>query len=390
MMVKEIILFCYGDSTNISTWSNIPYLLGKTLEKKTITVHRVNLAPPYVFEFLWNKIILNILRFFFKGIQYEASRSLIVRFLANAKIKQSVKKYNADLCIFTSFSFYNKYNDIPSLLLCDWSYETLIKERLKRKPYILESIFINKEQSALKNADLIISLFPEAKDSIKKQIPQSNVQWANFNVVNTVYEGSIDSDELILNKYNSNKILFIGKKHYIKGAELLIKSFLVLKQKYPKLELHIVGLEKNDIKGLFGNELNDIFFYGFLHKERDNEKNIYYDLILSAKIFINPTPIWGGYSSTIESMYYYTPVILSPYKDFVKEFGEDIDFGIYNNTFSENDLVENISKILELDESNYRSISKRAHDVVKDYTWDNYVDWMIKEFAFVKHVGNKL
>ena len=41
--IEEVIFFTYGDSSDASTWSNVPYLFTRTLEKKGITVRRVNL-----------------------------------------------------------------------------------------------------------------------------------------------------------------------------------------------------------------------------------------------------------------------------------------------------------------------------------------------------------
>ena len=41
-----------------------------------------------------------------------------------------------NIVFFMSLSFYNKWNKLqPSILLGDWTYEFIIKERLKRKPY---------------------------------------------------------------------------------------------------------------------------------------------------------------------------------------------------------------------------------------------------------------
>ena len=151
--------------------------------------------------------------------------------------------------------------------------------------------------------------------------------------------------------------------------------FIEVKKTYPLLELHIIGLSNNDFKEL----PKDVFCHGFLRKENKKECTTYYNLLLDSKIFINPTPKWGGYSSTIESMFYYTPIIISPYKDFVEEFGTNIDFGLYNEQFTIKSLKNNINSILSLDNIKYMNMCSSSHNKVKNYTWTNYVKWIIEE-----------
>ena len=78
----------------------------------------------------------------------------------------------------------------------------------------------------------------------------------------------------------------------------------------------------------------------------------------------------------IEAMYFYTPVVVSPFDDFVQEFGEMIDFGRYNRDFSEDCIAENIKKLMDSDD--FLKTCRQAHEAVKDYTWDRYVDKVLK------------
>jgi glycosyltransferase involved in cell wall biosynthesis len=121
---------------------------------------------------------------------------------------------------------------------------------------------------------------------------------------------------------------------------------------------------------------NDIFCYGYLHKEVANECDLYYKLLLSAKIFVNPASQWGGYSSTVEAMFYGCPVIVSPYDDFVENFGGEIDFGIYHTSGK---LSDEIYAVLNMPTNDYRRMAKNGADRVKDYTWDNYVYHFLRD-----------
>ena len=93
---------------------------------------------------------------------------------------------------------------------------------------------------------------------------------------------------------------------------------------------------------------------------------------MKARFIINPSPVWAGYSSIIEAMYFCTPVITTPYKDFVSEFGESIDFGYYIEDFSEIGIGEIIEKMCKT--ACYAEMCKIAHDKVNNYTWDSYVE----------------
>ncbi|MBR5919280.1 MAG: glycosyltransferase, partial [Prevotella sp.] len=116
----------------------------------------------------------------------------------------------------------------------------------------------------------------------------------------------------------------------------------------------------------------------FLRKDVEDECRRYYELLKGAKVIVNPTPKWAAYSSLIEAMYFYTPVIVSPFDDFVQEFGETIDFGRYNREFSADCIAGNIRNLLESTDADYSETCKRAHEAVKDYTWSRYVDKVLK------------
>ena len=189
-MVNKVIFFTYGDSSDASTWSNVPYLFTKTLRDKGITVYDVNLAGNKWLRRFFDRIIVPVFSIFFPDHQYSFSRSRMLRLINNYKIKNSVKKHsNADLCIFTNFDYYNKFTDIPTLLFCDWTYDVLINDRLKRKTYFFENWFLSQQKDAIVNAKYVISLFPECAASIKNTYPTANVQYLGSNVINSMFTG---------------------------------------------------------------------------------------------------------------------------------------------------------------------------------------------------------
>lgn len=378
--IKEVMFFSIGDSSDASTWSNVPYLFTKHLEKKGILVRRINLKSPSLFnqltEKIWNRLIYKILNLFFKRIHYYYSRCFLSTRSSYSIIKKSLKKYpQVDFCIFIGYDYINKFNNIPSLLFGDWTLEVLIKERENRNPFYIEKKLIEMENDNINSAAIVVSLFAQCKESMKRANPKANIIAFDKNVINNLYDGAIQAKEILEKKEQSKCILFVGRGNYLKGAQLLVETFHELYQEDNSLQLHIIGLTKKQFEGLPND---NVYFHGFLRKDVKEERDLYYELLINAKVVVNPTPIWGGYSSIIESMFFYTPVILSPFKEFVSEFGSEISFGIYNHHFEKETLLRNIEKIMYMPHSDYQQMSISAHKSVESYTWDNYVDNIIR------------
>jgi glycosyltransferase involved in cell wall biosynthesis len=370
--LKEIIVFSeQGDPREVKTWSNVPFLLVKTFEDKGIIVHTVNLdIQDYV-----QKVIRKIWDFFFikviKTEFYDYSRSSLYYFIIKFKIKAAIKRYiNADSFIFTTFSFSaSDISNKPNILFCDWTIEHHVKYYLNREPNFLEQLAINRQNAIIEKADAVFVLFPEIADTMKKRYSNQNIFY-NGNVINNL---SVSDAESIINKKNSKNLLFIGGPKYLNGALDLVKAYLILKETIPELKLNLVGIDQSDI---------DVFeegitCHGYLDKGIIGQANKYYKLLNEATVFINTTPKWGAFSACVEAMYFYTPVIVTAYDEFIKTFGKSIDFGIYYNSLESN-LSSTIKKILLYED--YNELCINAHDSVNGFTWDKYVDKMIETY----------
>ena len=365
---KEITVFSYGDSNDISTWSNVLYLFTKTLEEKGYKLHRVDISPNKIINRLFNTISYLIFkRFLRRKACPEFHRTWLHRFITYQRIKRATKLYpNAQLNLFLSFAFYNKYSNRPNILWCDWT-DRIVIERLEREPRFYERVSLRHEDNIMQKADRVYTMFPKCKEHME-ELYGRKVIYLNRNVVNTVYNGDFDIEKNIETRYASNKILFIGNIRYIGAAKELVKAFEILKKDNCGLELHIIGMTKEQMN------VNDdnIHCYGYLKKNINGECDLYYSLLHSCKVFVNPAQQWGGYSSSIEAMYYGTPIIIAPYNDFVCEFGTDINFGRYTNNKEE--LHKTINSILNSDQEKYKAMCYNAYNRVSDYTWSNYIN----------------
>ncbi|QEK52214.1 glycosyltransferase [Pedobacter aquae] len=376
--IKEISVFTFGDSTLVRTWSNVPYMLTKTLEKQGYKINRININPNRYLQSFYNRVIYKLTLLLKNDNVYLYERTYINYILTFIKIWRYNKKYpNADLNIFTNFSFYNKYSARPNILLCDWDLSIGINDRLGRKPYYFEQQAIRRQMRVIEHADLVISLFPKSADIMKKMYKNPNIFHLNQNVINSLYEKELDEAAILKIKEKSFDLLFIGSTNYIAGAKLLITAYVNLKIDYPMLKVKIIGIRGEEL-----GELPDgVEAFGYLDKNLENDNRRYYDLLINAKVFVNPTPVWGGYSSTIEAMYFYTPIIIAPYEEFTTEFGEEISFGRYCNEFE----VLHLQHLLEdeINSPNYRNHCLNAQEKVKNYTWDNYVKLLLEKFSDV-------
>jgi hypothetical protein len=308
----------------------------------------------------------------------------LFKYFAERKIRKAIlQNPHADLCLFMGYGFYNKWNNIPSLLFSDWTTEMDIQK--KRKPNFLEKRIIQQEEEAINNAQYVISLFPVCCEEMKKRYPKANIHFLGGNVINDLsgirlkvkgerledISRDIYVEDLIEKKAKSKKLLFIGRKTtYLEAAKKLIEAYKLLKQEevYKDYSLDIVGCAESDFDSL----PEGVTCYGFLNKSDERDRKTYYDLLLGAKVLVNANPKWGAFSSTVEAMYYYTPVIVSPYQDFVENFGEKIDFGVYSQEFRAENLANDIKTVINSE--NYTEMCNFAHENVKSYTWENYVE----------------
>lgn len=375
-MIKEIIFFANGNPESAQTWSNVPKCFIDTLRRKGIVVHPVGLANERLQDVYDNFVrrVIKVLTLWYDEPRYYGYTWLHRR-LAERRIKKAVEAYpDADYCFFINYAFCNKYGEIPSLLLSDWT--NAINLRRHGKPVArFQKRFCQQEKEAVERAKHVISIFPLCAEEMRQLYPTANIHYLGGNVINDLSGEPLQADEILDRKNVSQRILFIGKPDRYKGSAVkLMEAMEILRkdEKYKDLELDIIGIQKNQLP-----QVPDyVHCHGFLHKDDKKECRKYYELLKNAKVIVNPTPKWAAYSSIIEAMYFYTPVIVSPFDDFVKEFGEEIGFGRYNQEFTAADIAGNIRGVMESER--YLAMCNCAHETVKDYTWDRYVDKILQ------------
>ena len=364
--MKKIILYTCGDSTKLSTWSNVPYLFSGALERSGVDLVRVDISPSKVINRIFNTLSFYLFR---KVCRFRACpefhRTWLHRFIVYRRMKKVANLYpDAKLNLFLSYGFTNPYSSAPSVLWCDWTDEIVI-QRLGRSIKWYEIGSIKHERCVMKQASAVYTMFPKCREQMEQMYGRAIVH-LNRNVVNDASGKDVNIDELVRARAQSNMIIFIGNHRYRGAALQLIDAFKKLQKSNNQLELHIIGMNTQDL-GCEGNK--GIFCYGYLSKDDEKQRNIYYTLLHGARVFVNPAVLWGGYSSTIEAMYFACPIIVTPYADFIAEYGDDISFGRYLKP--EDDLADSITSVMNSER--YTEMCYKAHEMVADYTWDNYM-----------------
>lgn len=368
--IREITVFSIGDSNQLKTWSNVPYFFTKTLEEKHIKVNRINIEENKFFNLMYKYSIYIFYKLINRNSNHTYFRSRLNYILTNRKIKKAIQTYNqSDALLFLTYSFSApKQKNKKVILFSDWSYLYYIETFLKREPVLFEKKTLSNEEEHINDADIVLSLFPKSHEFNLKHYTNEH-QYYLGNVINSNYQ--LNKENIITKKTNSHKLLFIGNNKYIQGAIDLISAF---KQLSTEAELHIIGLKANEV----GVSAQHVFYHGYLDKGIAAENELYYQLITESKAIVNTNPNWGAFSAMTEAMYFFTPVITSPYEEFTKTYGSNIDFGFYVAPNSEKELTQKLEIILSNTDETQLKLMNNAHEKVKDFSWNSYTEKVLK------------
>jgi glycosyltransferase involved in cell wall biosynthesis len=377
LSIRNITVFSQGDSSSSKTWSNIPYYLTNTLRNKGINVNAINVEPKGILRVFYDKFLCRILRHtFWRDTTYTYERSRSFQRAVNAKMKTALKAYpNTDVFISTSFSFHpGSMTEKPCILFCDWNYEFLISQFKEKSPDWFEKKGISIQDRVIQSADLVVSLFPNMAQYMSEQYPNTKVLYLG-NVINSEpFEISINE---LGNRFGDPHIIFVGMPRYINGLTSLIEAVTSINNNGTRLGLDIIGMNQSDVSS--STFPSYIRFHGYLEKSKDNQLEQYNSLMKSALAFINTTPQWAGFSSTLEAMYFGLPVYTSRYHSFVETFGSSLNFGDYCESNNPKDIETFISSLLKLSQDEYVSLCQNARKKAEPFTWSAYVDKLISK-----------
>ncbi len=364
--IRQATVFSLGDSSALSTWSNVPYFFTETLLHKGVQVNRVDLAPRLLAKAL-NRALVLCLRLFHSKSTFDYTRSIVHYWDVRRRIAKAERRFpDSDVNIFLTFSFSSAgLSDKPVVLFADWTYDHCITHFRERSPDRFEQGSVAREDFQIESADHVFVLFPRVAEHMRARYHNPNIHYLG-NVVNALIP--VDSAAVLRTKCSSSNLLFIGGKKYIEGARRLIAAYELLKPSFPALTLTLIGLSRQDFRSLPAG----VECHGYLDKGRDDQRNTYYELMRNARVIVNTTPKWGAFSAMIEAMQFFTPVIVTPYDEFVRTFGRDIPFGMYCEDEHPSTLATLIEQMLT--SARYARLCTEAHAAVQAFSWPAYID----------------
>jgi len=174
--ITEINLFTVGDSAQLSTWSNLPYFISKTLLEKGIKLNRIDLSPNRFLNKLSSIFYEPFIKKYNKRTTYTYYRSKLHFLDARRRIKKAVNRYkNSDADIFLTFSFSSTgLTKKPIIQFCDWTYEYYIRNLENREPDKYELKSIGREDNQISGSSMLFLFFGSILNYMLKHYHNKN------------------------------------------------------------------------------------------------------------------------------------------------------------------------------------------------------------------------
>ncbi|OQA91400.1 MAG: D-inositol 3-phosphate glycosyltransferase [Elusimicrobia bacterium ADurb.Bin231] len=236
-------------------------------------------------------------------------------------------------------------------------------------PEWVDTRFIKANREAVKRADIIVTDVNQTKTDI---IDIYGIESGKIAVVHL----GVDSE--VFRKINDKNLFFEVRKRYNlpedfifdvgpfeprRNTENLLKAYAVVKEKYPKLGLVLVGSLTSAIK----NKISELRLEGDVVSTGYIPMKDLIALYNLAKIFVHPE-LYIGYSLQVhEAMACECPVIASNNSCFPELIG---DAGILVDPCKYEDIAAAVVRLM--DDENLRSgLIEKGKLRIKDFTWES-------------------
>jgi glycosyltransferase involved in cell wall biosynthesis len=347
-----------------------------------IDLHIITLSPwvrkDFRFEFI--NISFHILRskyaipFMLSGSQAILPADRLTKFyLDKKKVEKEIQNINPDLVHSHGTEF--QYSHIAAQL--DFPYIISVQGVIKYlKNHLSEynwRLQLELEKNVIEKSDYFISKADFCTEFIKSINPGSHV----------IKIDDIVSDEFFKTDYSpvQGTLLFVGNVIKSKGIEEVIKAFIVLKKKYKKLTLRIVGYCDSKYKSILDSLINeskteDIIFLGpvsssALIKEYQN-----------AEIFVFPSHFETSPNVIMEAMAVGLPTVTTKVGG-ITDMIDDGDTGFLINPKSVPEIIEKVEHFLNDKEFAQKTGQKAHQKALKKFTKDIVLNKTIDTYKFV-------
>lgn len=373
---RQLIVFSNGDAWNASTWSNVPYMFLTTFKglcpDVDIRVFDMSLVDsgPFlsIVAKLWNRLIPPK-----RGALCTFDRTKLRHRLLRRKMSDFIERVTSGGGILLSFDFSNpapKRDGYKVCLLCDWTIDYAIREHQRCEPTAGEQGLIMRQEKAIADSDHAAVLFPHSAELIRAACPDVEVAYYGLpsNVVGNVTPR--------FNRAASRRIVFIGKPAYLPSLLVVVEGLTRFNAAHPgsELRLDVIGMQDGPGDG------DSVVYHGFLRKDNEDERFVYYSLVRSARALVTVSQEWVGASSIVEAMSLGTPVIVSPNIELRAMF-KDEGWGFWCGC-SASDVEERLSELDGLSEADLERMCQCAANAVRDFTWEKFVTRWCEDVGF--------
>ncbi len=367
----KIYLCTTASSKNYKSWSNIPYLLHKNLEKRGYVVKNYVMREVEPLKTIFNLPVRVFNKFFNLGTTYFYVRTplhfFFTRLYSRCIALMSAKQ---DVMLVQGFSYPLHNGKNKQIILGDWPSEYLFEKFLNRQPNAFERRSIDRENAVIENADAVITLFPNVREYMLQKYQNKNIYYFG-NVVN-VDDDVVVPEDIQQRKRSSKRLIFVGQSFYLPGALALISAVRNLRKDGMDYEIDIVGIDPS----LISAEYRWLRVHGYLDKQKPEEKQKYYELLSNARLFVNTTPGWSGFQALLEAMYFHNPIVVRLNESLPSYFPnlKDLAYIVEGGGMSlEEIILDGFSN-----GTRYRAMSKASRQSVESSTWSNFTDNIIR------------
>ncbi len=365
-------LFTYGDALDINTWSNVPYYFNRALLARDVLVNPVDLVPSDSLAFRlfcqWRRVRSRLALCVGMNAPADAFRTRVNYALTNARARSvSDRHAGVALNVFLTYSFSShQYSSKPVVLYCDRTYEHHLEE-CGQIPTSRDRAFIAVERENLEHADLVLAMSENCRDFIDNRYKTRRLAYLPAGI--NAESDSIDTRALIARKEQHHEILFVGRGAHKRGADILIKAFMIFNQRQGgRFVLRVVGIRPDELVPEL-RVAKDVDLCGYLNRNVPSERDRYNALLQSARLFVFPTrpgPVAGVLR---EAKLNCTPVIISRVPGAAERVTHDHD-GVLVDSFEPEDFARQM-EMLVTDVPRWRRLAHNAHASVEDLTWSS-------------------
>jgi glycosyltransferase involved in cell wall biosynthesis len=174
------------------------------------------------------------------------------------------------------------------------------------------------------------------------------------------------------------RILYVGRLTRLKGVDLLIRAYKQVKEKYPNIELCLVGdgPDEDEFKKL-AEGTDDISFEGY--KQYDQLLPYY----LNSDLFVFPTlrDVWGLVVN--EAMMCGLPVICSKYAGCCQDLIREEENGLVVDPQNLEELSDSISDLISQN-GKLSDYGERSLQIIKTFTTERTTQGFVEAIEYVK------